>query len=280
MADGTRMGWRGLGDEARRPPVVLLHGGPGLPDYLGDVAVTVADLARVYQYDQRGTGGSPWRGRHTLARHVADLAELLDAWDAPAAVLVGHSYGTDLACRFCLAHPDRVAAVLLMAGPFTGDWRAADRAERDRRMTAAQRERLDALDLLPHRTEDQEVEFLTLSWFTDHADAERGWRWAADAARVRRPVNYAMNRELGAAGRADPLDRHLDALRGCLPERAEILAGRDDPRPLAALESLGARLGVPVTRVDGAGHEPWREQPTAVRGRLRRFVRESAPRSR
>lgn len=78
----------------------MLHGGPGLPDYLGDVAAMIADLVPVYRYDQRGTGHSRWQGRNSFARHVADPAELLDAWDAPEAVLIGHSNGTDLASRF------------------------------------------------------------------------------------------------------------------------------------------------------------------------------------
>jgi proline iminopeptidase len=43
-------------------------------------------------------------------------------------------------------------------------------------MSAAQRERLRELEELPHRTAEQEVEQLTLAWFTDQADPERGWR--------------------------------------------------------------------------------------------------------
>ncbi|MFI8931280.1 alpha/beta fold hydrolase [Streptomyces sp. NPDC053474] len=289
MTDAARIHWRALDDgagqalgdqarqalddPARRPPVVLLHGGPGLPDYLGPVAASIADLAPVYRYDQRGTGRSPWQGRHTLARHVADLAELLDAWSAPSAVLIGHSYGADLASRFCLAHPGRVAAMLLMCGPFVGDWRTDYRAARAHRMTPAQRERLSVLQQEPHRTEAQEVELLTLSWFTDHADPERGWPWAAHSARLRRPVNWAMNRELGEAGRADPLDLHLDTLRARLPTRTELLGGTEDPRPLSALASLAHRLDVPLTRIADAGHEPWLERPEAVRGVLRGFVR-------
>ncbi|QDQ16135.1 alpha/beta hydrolase [Streptomyces spectabilis] len=274
MTDAARVHWTALGDRrAGQPPVVLLHGGPGLPDYLGPVAATLADLAPVYRYDQRGTGRSPWLGRHTLARHVTDLAELLDAWEAASAVLIGHSYGADLASRFCLAHPDRVAGMLLLCGPFVGDWRAGDRAERDRRMSPAQQSRLHALRGLARRTEDQEVELLTLSWFTDHADPERGWRWAAQGARQRRPVNWVMNRELGEAGRADPLGDRLDALRGCLPARTELLGGTEDPRPLSALEALALRLDVPLTAVAGAGHEPWLERPEAVREVLRGFVR-------
>lgn len=273
MTDGAQLSWTALGDMTRKPPVVMLHGGPGLPDYLGEVAAMVGDLAPAYRYDQRGTGRSPWRGRHSLARHVDDLAELLDTWDAPRAVLIGHSYGTDLASRFCLEHPGRVAGMLLMCGPFVGDWRTGYRAERVRRMAAAQQARRQALQEVPDRTEEQEVELLTLSWFTDHADPERGWDRAAEAARRRRPVNWAMNAELGTDGRADPLDARLDELRACLPARTELLGGADDPRPIAALVSLGLRLELPLTRIEGAGHEPWLERPDAVRAHLRRFVR-------
>jgi proline iminopeptidase len=272
MTDGAQIRWTALGDAPAKPPVVMLHGGPGLPDYLGDVALMIADLALVYRYDQRGTGQSRWQGRHSFARHVDDLAELLDAWDAPTALLIGHSYGTNLASRFCLAHPERVAAMLLMCGPFVGDWRAGDRAERGRRMSAAQQARLRELEELPRRTPEQEVELLTLSWFTDHADPERGWRWAAQGANQRRPVNWVMNSELGQEGGSDPLEQHLDELRARLPARAGLLGGVGDPRPLSALEALAFRLDVPLAPIEGAGHEPWMEQPDAVRAHLRRFV--------
>ncbi|MFI0240566.1 alpha/beta fold hydrolase [Streptomyces sp. NPDC016845] len=283
MTDGARIHWVRLdGDSPRQedgaPAVVLLHGGPGLPDYLDDVAAMSADLAPVYRYDQRGTGRSPWQGRHTRKRHVDDLAELLDIWGVPAAVLIGHSYGTDLAARFCVAHSDRVAAMLLLCGPFVGDWRTADRAERARRMTPEQQERLRELENLIGRTEEQETELLTLSWFTDHADPERAWEWAALDALRRRPVNWTMNRELGAEGRSDPLGQHLDELAARLPRQTEILGGTDDPRPLSALASLASRLGVPLTRIDDAGHEPWLERPAETRAHVRRFVRAAVDR--
>ncbi|KOV28035.1 hypothetical protein ADK60_18990 [Streptomyces sp. XY431] len=84
-----------------------------------------------------------------------------------------------------------------------------------------------------------------------------------------------MNAELGTEGRVDPLDGHLAELRARLPVRAEILGGVDDPRPVSALESLALRLALPLTRIEGAGHEPWLEQPDVVRAHLRRFVQDA-----
>ncbi|MEV4539398.1 hypothetical protein AB0J82_37055 [Asanoa sp. NPDC049518] len=48
------------------PPVVMLHGGPGVPDHIAPLADLIGDLCVVHRYDQRGTGGSSWvneRGR-------------------------------------------------------------------------------------------------------------------------------------------------------------------------------------------------------------------------
>lgn len=43
---------------ASTDPVVLLHGGPGVPDYLAPVAEILALRHQVIRYDQRGTGQS------------------------------------------------------------------------------------------------------------------------------------------------------------------------------------------------------------------------------
>lgn len=66
---------------------------------------------------------------------------------------------------------------------------------------------------------------------------------------------------------------HLAELRASLPARTEMVGGARDPRPLSALASLADRLAIPLTSIDDAGHEPWLEQPEAVRAHLRRFVR-------
>lgn len=273
MDDGARLRtWVAGHTNAGTPPVVMVHGGPGLPDYLAPVAELIVDLSRVHRYDQRGIGGSPWDGEHTIARHVRDLELLLDVWGYDRAILIGHSFGTDLVSFFLLAHPDRVAGIIYLSGPFLGSWRDATRdVERSRRSERHQA-RMDELDALTSRSEAEEIEFLTLSWFTDHADRDCAWGWAHASAQARWPVNYRMNAQLNADKRVDPLESHVNQLRDSLPPGTVIIGGEGDPRPAAFLHALSDRLGCNVTIISDAGHEPWLEKPgefqTALRAAL------------
>jgi len=278
MDDGAQLHtWTTGSPIPRAFPLVMVHGGPGLPDYLGPVAGMVEDRCLVHRYDQRGTGGSGWDGEHTLARHVRDLSLLLDAWHHDRVVLVGHSFGTNLAGYFTLAHPERVAGLIQIAGPFLGPWREADRAAQRARRTDQQQARLDELEAIASRTDAEEIEYLTLSWFTDHADPARAWDWALASARTLRPVNYAMNSQLNAAKKADPLESHVDELRERLPAGTVIIGGAGDSRPAAALRRLGGRLGCEVVLISNAGHQPWLEAPDQFAAVLRTAVARHEP---
>ncbi|ACQ78849.1 alpha/beta hydrolase fold protein [Beutenbergia cavernae DSM 12333] len=277
MEDGTRLRtWTSGSAASRRPPVVMLHGGPGLPDYLGPVAHLVDDLCLVHRYDQRGTGGSPWHGEHSIEGSVRDLVALLDAWGHERVVLMGHSFGTDLASYVLLAHPERVAGMVHLAGPFLGSWREADQATQRARRTDDQQRRLDELGDIEARTDAEEIEFLTLSWFTDHADRARAWGWAAAAAATLRPVNYVMNAALNADRKARPLESRVGELRAAMPRGATSIGGAGDSRPADALRSFGPRIGCEVVIVADAGHHPWLEAPHEFRAALRAAVERQA----
>lgn len=159
-----------------------------------------AELARAVAVE---IANATFAARAGAARHVDDLASLLDAWGHDRVVLVGHSFETDLAFYFLLAHPERVAGLVQLAGHFLDPWRDGYRVAQRVRRTAGQQARLDELEAIEVRTEAEEVEYLTLSWFTDHADRARAWGWALASARARRPVNYAMNASW--ASRREPI---------------------------------------------------------------------------
>jgi pimeloyl-ACP methyl ester carboxylesterase len=55
------------------PPLLLLHGGPGLSDYLADSLGGELDGWRTISFQQRGLTGGPF----TVERHVADTVAIL-----------------------------------------------------------------------------------------------------------------------------------------------------------------------------------------------------------
>lgn len=253
-----------------RPPVVLVHGGPGIPDYLAPVAELIDGENLVHRYDQRGVGGSAWHGEHTIARHVEDFVALLDAWRHDQVILVGHSFGTNLTSYFLLAHPERVAGLVQLAGPFLGaDCSHAEAVAAKARRSPDQQARFELLSSRDSLTPSEDVEFLTLSWFPNHADPHHAWEWAASAARALGPVNLEMNKQLNAAKRADPLENRLAELRAVMPVRAAIIGGSGDPRLASHLQRLGDQLGCVVTIIPDAGHEPWLERAAATGQALR-----------
>ena len=100
------------------PPVVLLHGG-GLGGVTWDRQFPL--LARdhaVVRYDARGHGeSSPVTGPFA---HHEDLLDLLDGLDLDRPTLVGLSLGARTAIDFALAHPDRVADLVLVGPGVSG----------------------------------------------------------------------------------------------------------------------------------------------------------------
>jgi pimeloyl-ACP methyl ester carboxylesterase len=110
-----------------RPPVLVLHGGPGhpwLPSMLESGMRPFDFLARVgypvYYYDQRGAGFSSRldlrRGEeYTVDGHVADLEAIREGLEVEQLILVGHGWGATLATQYLLAHPERVERIVALS---------------------------------------------------------------------------------------------------------------------------------------------------------------------
>ncbi|HMK62456.1 MAG TPA: alpha/beta hydrolase [Acidimicrobiales bacterium] len=87
--------------------VVLVHGSLARGTTFTRVVRRLDDM-HVLTYDRRGYGRSRQMPLGVLADHVADLVSLVG--EGPA-VVVGHSYGGDVALGAALASPGRVIAV-------------------------------------------------------------------------------------------------------------------------------------------------------------------------
>jgi proline iminopeptidase len=274
--DGVRLRTWTTGTATGLPAVVLLHGGPGLWDYLEPVASLLEPLTKVHRFDQRGCGGSDPSDEQTIARSVADIDALRRHWGHDRWVVVGHSFGATLALAYAFAHPTRTQAMGYLNGVGVGDWRGPSERERLRRMTARQQRRQIELGERADRSAEEEIEFRALSWFTDFADPGRAWQWALEDAHVDRPIDWAANRALMADTRrwsdADVLGRARQLDMPCC-----FIHGDRDPRPSRNVADLAEV--VPASRfhlIAGAGHKPWRERPDQLRALLEGLLRSGA----
>jgi pimeloyl-ACP methyl ester carboxylesterase len=100
-------------------PILLIHGTGGDAESWGSALEELARLGRVVAYDRRGCTRSerpePYR-RTTPAAHAADAAALLDGLGAVPAVVIGRSYGGEVALHLALRSPERVRALALLEG--------------------------------------------------------------------------------------------------------------------------------------------------------------------
>ena len=105
-------------DRGQGPPILLIHGIAGnLRHYTYGVADRLAAHYRVIAVDRPGCGYSTRSpGVSVSLQAQADtMAELLDKLKIDRAVIVGHSLGGAVALSLAQRHPQRVAALALVA---------------------------------------------------------------------------------------------------------------------------------------------------------------------
>lgn len=270
-SDGVRLWTATTGTASSAPPVVVLHGGPGLWDDYAVLAEMIDDLTVVHRFDQRGCGRSDPSEVQTMARHAQDIDELRAYFGHERIVVLGHSFGASLALLYAATYGDHAAGLVYLDGVGIGDWRTAYHSEQARRMTAEQSARLDGLSGR-QRTPAEETEFRALSWFTDHADRDRAMEWAYQSAAVDLPINFAANSALGAEMRSWPRD-YIPGVAAGIECPVTFIHGEGDPRPASAVQDLAAHVPHHTFElIPDAGHSPWLEQPELVRSVLRRVV--------
>lgn len=104
-------------------PIIIVHGGPGLDH--GYFLPQMLDLAQDHQiifYDQRGSGKSLETEISpefiNVNQFVQDLEDLRRDLGLSSFVLLGHSWGGELAMHYAVTYPEAVSALILMStGP-------------------------------------------------------------------------------------------------------------------------------------------------------------------
>lgn len=121
---GYRTWYQSVGDpanDAARPPLLALHGGPGAPhDYLENLTKLTADGRRVIFYDQLGCGRSDKTGKpemYTVPLFVEELGEVRRALGLDRIHLLGQSWGGCLAMEYMLTRPRGIASLIIESSP-------------------------------------------------------------------------------------------------------------------------------------------------------------------
>jgi proline iminopeptidase len=129
VGDGHQLYVHDWGNRAAVKPIVFLHGGPGGSAKDAYKANFDPTKQRVIFFDQRGCGRSLPLGSldyNTTDDLVEDIEKIANHLSLKTFIVTGGSWGSCLALAYSLAHPERVAA-LVLNGLFTGsqteiDW--------------------------------------------------------------------------------------------------------------------------------------------------------------
>jgi pimeloyl-ACP methyl ester carboxylesterase len=272
--DGTRLHYTVQGDG---PVVVCQPGGPGRASaYLEDLG-GLAATSRLVLLDARGTGRSEVPadpGTMRADRLGDDLEALRGELGLERMVVLGHSAGAPVAMLWAAAHPDRVAALVLV--------------------TPSGR----LLGITSDDVEDIRASRAGEPWYTDAAEAAADLSSAPPADQQRlvrrtRPFFYGAwtEREQAHAATAETQSsRRAEAAYGegidpaAIAEAAERLRRIEAPVLVVAGERDGitgvtAARGVAEVFADGrlvvlpeAGHFPWVDQPAPFRAAVAAFL--------
>ena len=240
------------------PALVLLHSGVCDRRMWDAQAPALIDAGyRLVRMDFRGFGQTPAADRpHSDAE---DVRELLDALGIEHAVLVGASYGGQVALEIAARWPGRVSALLLLCAALPGHEPGP--------ALEAVGEREDAL--LEAGDIAGAVELMVDTWVGP--DADESVREA-----VRHMQRNAFEVQL-AADDFEPIEAEFDLTAIQVPCLA-VSGGHD----LTDFRQIAARL--PDLLADAhhlelpwAGHLPSMERPSAVTDLLLAFLRERLP---
>lgn len=255
--------------------MVLLHGGPGLWDYLGPLASSLEDTLTIVRYDQRGAGRSDHAGPYSLQRFVADCEAVRENSGFEDLVVAGHSWGAGLALLYALSHQERVRGVLYIAGVGFDwpAWKAEFHREQLSRLSEEEAARLAAFDARDSLGPDEERERARLRWVTDYRYRTVGEERVAEMLAAGFAVNHTSNQLLSHELEATTADEWYSRLAE-LHCPVLVVQGSADPRPLAAVEGMVEALPQCKRVILEGGHFPWVEDATTFHTTVRTWLRE------
>ena len=111
--------------------VILLHGGPGVPDEMTEVREVLADKLQVITFDQRGIGMNNVDGlKFDMAGYISDINSIATYFKLASFHLFGHSWGGLYAQLYAQGFPQRILS-LFLCSPASGTGKQWTQTEKE-----------------------------------------------------------------------------------------------------------------------------------------------------
>ena len=258
----------------QRPVVVAVHGGPGLDHmtvkpFLGPLEQHV----QVVYYDLRGHGRSDRSSAEfwNFRTWADDLRRLCDALGLSKPIILGSSFGGDVAVTYAALFPDHPGAVILTntTGGHRDDQRVIEAFARLGGPEAGELTRRIYADLAGSAQYQSEFNRVCYPLYS----ATPGWAQESRTfqARIIKSPEVSAHCYTPDARSFDPWS--LIETVAC---PVLVLAGEDDPIcPLPVVEEMVSQLPAETTRLirlPGAAHTIFRDRPDLAFPVIREFI--------
>jgi pimeloyl-ACP methyl ester carboxylesterase len=286
------------GESLANPPLILLHGGPGLsetPLFRHFIAPLEKAFTVVY-WDQRGSGRSfdrtiP-RSSMTVEQFVADLDELVE-WvrnrvGSQRVVIFGHSWGSALGVLYAARFSQKVAAYV--GSGQIGDWAAAESSSYAFALAEAERvdkrralKRLRAIGPPPHTVKSLMTERMVLQRLEGQLGPKALWNMGRiflagpessllDVPNILRGFRFSLD-----AMWADVSTMKLGVLVPALQMPVFLFLGRHDhwvpPEFSVAFYDALTAPSKQLVWFEKSGHEPFADEPAKFNASMVELVR-------
>ena len=290
------------GKSVGNPPLILLHGGPGLSEtgLFRHFNAPLEESFTVVYWDQRGAGKSfdrtVARSSLTVEQLISDLDELVDAVCARLSktkvAIFGHSWGSALGPLYAARFPEKVAAYV--GSGQIGDWAAGESASYAFALAEAQRrgkqravKKLRAIGPPPHSAESLWTQRRVLSRLEGRMAPRAMWKLgravlAGDESSIfDLPTTMQGFRFSLAAMWAEVSRLNLLELVPALEMPVLFFLGRKDhwvpaEVSLVYIHGLTAR-SKELVWFEESGHEPFVDEPAKFNSAMAELVRPVLP---
>jgi len=286
------------GERLANPPLILLHGGPGLSEsgFFRHFAAPLEKHFTLVYWDQRGSGKSfsrkiP-RSSMTVEQFIADLDALVEfvrrRLEKDKVVLLGHSWGSALGVLYAARFPEKVAAYVGTGQ--VGDWSAGEASSYAFALAEAQRlhkdkplRKLRAIGPPPHTARGVFAERMQLTFVEGRMDWKAMWNlWRIvlgrpessilDLPNVLRGWRFSLDAMWAEVSRLN-----LNELAPTLKVPVFFLLGRNDhwvppETSVAYFEALTAP-SKKLVWLENSGHETFVDEPARFNEVMAQLVR-------